>query len=162
MTKHCGETSLHDYKTQQLFPADIPIIVTKKLSQSTCCSRSCVPGGCQRTKHRNTKPNRWDQHGHLQRYHENGDEFLNSIIEFHWEVFDQPTCSLIMLPAIAIFSYTSRNSYLISIFKVMKWCRWLSHTGCYPRQVDFYNTGIQILIPCYDECLNFSGKYVEK
>ena len=64
-------------------------------------------------------------------------------------------------PVISIFSYTSRNSCPVSIsvfrmterqIRVSQWFQF--------QAADFYDTGIQKLVPRYDKCHNSGGEYV--
>ena len=66
-------------------------------------------------------------------------------------------------PVISIFSYISRNSCPISfsVFSMTKRQRWVSE-WFQSQAADFYDTGIQKLVPRYDKCLNSGGEYIEK
>jgi transposase len=88
---------------------------------------------------------------------------IRALLEyFNWELFDHPSYSPDLAPSdYHLFTYLknrlgsqrfSNNEELMEGIKT-----WLSS-----QAVDFFDTGIQKLIPRYDEGLNFGGDCVEK
>jgi hypothetical protein len=81
---------------------------------------------------------------------------------FNWELFDHPLYSPDLAPSdYHLFTYPKNwlgsqrfNSNEELIEGVKTWLR--------PQAADFFDTGMQKLIPRYDKCLNFGGDYVEK
>jgi hypothetical protein len=81
---------------------------------------------------------------------------------FNWELFDYPPYSPDLAPSdYHLFTYPknwslsqrfNNNEELTEDVKT-----WLSS-----QAADFFDTGIQKLIPRYDKCLNSEGDYVEK
>jgi hypothetical protein len=80
---------------------------------------------------------------------------------FNWELFDHPTYSPDLTPSDYLFTYMENllgsqrfdnNEDLIEGVKT-----WLSS-----QAADFFETGIQKLIPRYDKFLNSGGDFVEK
>jgi transposase len=80
----------------------------------------------------------------------------------NWELFDHPAYSPDLSPSY-YHLFTYRKNWLRSqrfnnneeLIKCVK--TWLSS-----QAEDFFDTGIQILIPRHDKCLNSCGDYVEK
>ena len=62
---------------------------------------------------------------------------------------------------ISIFSYTSRNSCPVaSAFSKCQRSGDDCHTEFQSQAADFYDTGIQTLVPRYEKCVNCGGEYV--
>ena len=74
-----GESSLHNYGTQHSFP-QFPAPCCTELSRSTGCSESCAPSVYQSNSHQNIEQSAWTALTFVQRYHDDGDEFLDRII----------------------------------------------------------------------------------
>jgi histone-lysine N-methyltransferase SETMAR len=87
---------------------------------------------------------------------------LLALQHFNWELFDHPPYSPDLAP----------NNY--NLFTYLKNCLGSQHfnnneefmegvkTWLSSKTADFFDTGIQKLIPQYDKCLNSGTDYVEK
>jgi histone-lysine N-methyltransferase SETMAR len=78
---------------------------------------------------------------------------------FNWELFDHPYYSPDLAPSdYDLFTYLKNWSRFNSNEELMVGAKtWLSS-----QVADFFDTGIQKLIPRCDRCLNSGGDYVEK
>jgi hypothetical protein len=73
--------------------------------------------------------------------------FTRALLEhFNLELFDYPDCHL--------FSYLWNNNNEGSVEDVKTWLS--------SQAADFFDTGIQNLIPRCDKCINSGGYYAEK
>jgi histone-lysine N-methyltransferase SETMAR len=88
---------------------------------------------------------------------------IQALLEhFNWELFDHlPYSPDLALSECHLFTYLKnwlRSQHFNNNEELMKDVKkWLSS-----QAADFFDTGIQKLIPLYDKCLNYGGNYVEK
>jgi histone-lysine N-methyltransferase SETMAR len=80
----------------------------------------------------------------------------------NWELFDHPSYSPDLAPSDChLFAYLKtwfRSQHFSDNEELMEGVRtWLS-----AQAADFFDTGLQKLIPRCDKCLNSGGDYVEK
>jgi histone-lysine N-methyltransferase SETMAR len=81
---------------------------------------------------------------------------------FNWELFDHPPYSPDLAPSdcnlFTYLQYWLRLQYLSKNEKLMESVKtWLSS-----QAADFFDKGIQKLIPRYHKCFSSGGHYVEK
>jgi histone-lysine N-methyltransferase SETMAR len=81
---------------------------------------------------------------------------------FNWELFDHPSYSTNLAPSnYHLFTYPKnwvRSQRFTNNEKLMESVKmWPSS-----QAADFFDTGIQKLVPKYDICLNSGGDYIEK
>ncbi|PNE09423.1 hypothetical protein B7P43_G15432 [Cryptotermes secundus] len=84
--------------------------------------------------------------------------------EFSWEVFNHPPYSLDLAPSdfhlflhLKKFLSGERQHFENDREAEIVVTQWVQS-----QAADFYDTGIQKLVPWYDKCLNSGGDYVEK
>ena len=84
--------------------------------------------------------------------------------EFSWEVFNHPPYCLDLAPTdfhlflhLKKFLSRQRQRFQNDREAEMSVTQWFQS-----QAVDFYDTGIQKLVPRYDKCLNSRGEYAEK
>jgi hypothetical protein len=80
---------------------------------------------------------------------------------FNWDLSDHPPYSPALSSDYHLFTYLKnwfRSQHFNSNEELMEGVKtWLSS-----QAADFFDIGIQKLIPRYDKCLNSGGDYVEK